>query len=219
MTEARAEQRAMRFLILLKGDDAAEMGASPDERHTRALAAYDRDLAKASVLQRSGRLERSATGFRMALQPDGKLTVEDGPFSNRRDLVAGFWLLRVETNDDAIAWVRRFPNEGRARGALEFRAVTDEMEVPTPSEAPAEGGFRFVLMFTESGGGNERATAELIQEMRREGVLMASANVMSGEPMTFFCAVRVSSRREVFRWAWRGLKARGAGACEVRAVL
>src|SRR6478736_313319 len=124
----------MRFLILLKGDDAAETGTSPDEGHSLALAAYDRDLTHAAVLQRSGRLERSATGFRMALR-DGKLTVEDGPFSNRRDLVAGFWLLRVETNDDAMAWVRRFPRDVRARDALEFRAVNDETEGPAAPES------------------------------------------------------------------------------------
>ncbi len=99
----------MRFMVIVKADKSSEAGALPDEKILTEMGAYNEQLAKAGVLLAAEGLHPSSKGARVRFSGT-KRTVIDGPFSETKELIAGFWLIQVKSKEEAIEWVKRSPN-------------------------------------------------------------------------------------------------------------
>jgi hypothetical protein len=99
----------MRFMVIVKADKSSEAGALPDEKILTEMGAYNEQLAKAGVLLAAEGLQPSSKGARVRFSGT-KRTVIDGPFSETKELIAGFWLIQVKSKEEAIEWVKRCPN-------------------------------------------------------------------------------------------------------------
>ena len=98
----------MRFMILVKATKDSEAGAMPDEKLFAPMAAYHEELAKAGVLLDASGLKPSAKGWRVRYS-GGRRTVLDGPFTESKELIAGYTLIQVHSREEALEWTRRFP--------------------------------------------------------------------------------------------------------------
>jgi hypothetical protein len=126
---------AMRFMILVKGDKDTEAGIMPEEKLFSAMADYHEQLAKAGVLLDASGLQPTAKGWRIKFSGD-KRTVRDGPFTEAKELVAGYTIIQAKSKEEALEWTKRFPNpavDGR-EAEIEVRQLY-ELEDFTPSEA------------------------------------------------------------------------------------
>src|SRR3989475_4823752 len=113
----------MRFMILVKATKNSEAGVLPDEKLLTAMGKYNEELAKAGVLLAAEGLQPSSKGARVKFSGD-KSTVIDGPFAETKELIAGFWLWRVKSKEEAIEWVKRCPNPFPGRESeIEIRQV------------------------------------------------------------------------------------------------
>ena len=110
----------MRFMILVKANKDSEAGVLPDEEMLTEMGKFSIELEKAGVLLAGEGLHASAKGARVKFS-DGKQTVTDGPFTETKELIAGFWLWQVKSKEEAIEWVRRAPFEAGAE--IEIRQV------------------------------------------------------------------------------------------------
>ena len=102
----------MRVMLLIKGDP--EPGAAPSEELLGAMAGYNDGLKKAGVLIDLAGLLPSAEGRRVKFA-GGNRTVVDGPFAESKELIAGYWILQVQSMDEAVEWAERFPFEAWSR--------------------------------------------------------------------------------------------------------
>ena len=116
----------MRFVVFRKADDFTEGGGKPDRELIDAMMAYNRAMIDAGVLLAGNGLRPSAEGVRV-LFDGGKTTVVDGPFTESKELVAGYSLLQTRTREEAIEWLRRWPTEDDYGGPvrLELREVIE----------------------------------------------------------------------------------------------
>jgi hypothetical protein len=125
----------MRFMLLLKGDPPGE--AMPDERLIDAMLQYNDELAKAGVLLAAEGLYSSTSGARVHYL-DGKRTVIDGPFTEAKELVAGYLLIQVQSKEEAIEWASRCPVEYAVppgmEAIVEVRQVAEMADLPTATE-------------------------------------------------------------------------------------
>ncbi|ADO76134.1 YciI family protein [Stigmatella aurantiaca] len=112
----------MRFMILVKADKTSETGQLPDEKLLTAMGKYNEELVKAGVLLAGEGLHPSSKGARVRFSGD-KRTVIDGPFSETKELIAGFWLFQVKSKEEAIEWVKRCPNPMLGESEIEIRQV------------------------------------------------------------------------------------------------
>ena len=99
----------MRFMILVKADKNSEAGVLPDEKLLTAMGKFNEELVKAGVMLAGEGLQPSSKGARVKFSGD-KRTVTDGPFTEAKELIAGFWLWQVKSKEEAIEWVKRCPN-------------------------------------------------------------------------------------------------------------
>lgn len=100
----------MRVMVLMPADKNSEAGILPDEKLIAGMVKYNEDLVKAGVMLAGEGLHPSSKGVRVKLSPTGKRTVIDGPFTEAKELIAGYWLWQVKTMDEAIEWVKRLPD-------------------------------------------------------------------------------------------------------------
>jgi hypothetical protein len=100
----------MRFMILVKADKNSEAGVLPDKKLLTEMGKFNDELVKAGVMLAGEGLQSSAKGVRVKFSM-GKRTVIDGPFSETKELVAGFWLWQVRSKEEAIEWLKRAPFE------------------------------------------------------------------------------------------------------------
>ena len=123
----------MRMMLMIKGDP--EAGAEPSEELLTAMGKYNDELKEAGVLLDLAGLHPSGEGKRVKFS-GGERTVIDGPFGDSREPVAGYWILQVQSMDEAVEWAKRVPFEALARiypgeygaeGEVEIRQVF-EME-------------------------------------------------------------------------------------------
>jgi hypothetical protein len=112
----------MRFMVLVKADKNTEAGALPDEKLLTEMGKFNEELAKAGVLLAGEGLHPSSKGARVHFS-GAKRTVIDGPFAETKELVAGYWLWKVESKEEAIEWVKRCPNPTGAEAEIEIRQV------------------------------------------------------------------------------------------------
>jgi hypothetical protein len=109
----------MRFMVIVKASKESEAGILPDEKLLAEMGKYNEELVKAGVMLAGEGLQSSAKGARVRF--DGsKRTVIDGPFSETKELVAGFWLWQVKSKQEAIEWLKRAPFQ---EGEVELRQV------------------------------------------------------------------------------------------------
>ena len=99
----------MRFMILVKADKDSEAGVLPDEKLLTEMGKYNEELVKAGVLLAGEGLHPSSKGARVKFSGANRI-VTDGPFTETKELVAGFWLIQVKSKEEAIEWVKRIPN-------------------------------------------------------------------------------------------------------------
>ena len=123
----------MRFMILVKASQDSEAGVMPTEDLLSAMADYHEQLAKAGVLLDANGLQPSSTGWRIR-HSRGKQTVIDGPFTETKELVAGYTIIQVKSREEALEWTKRFPNPHLEDGEIEIRPMF-ELEDFGPSEA------------------------------------------------------------------------------------
>src|SRR3981189_2383544 len=98
----------MRFMILVKADKNSEAGALPDEKLLTEMGKFNEELVKAGVLLAAEGLHASSKGARVRFA-GSKRTVIDGPLTETKELIAGFWLWQVKSKDEAIEWLKRAP--------------------------------------------------------------------------------------------------------------
>ena len=110
----------MRFMILVKANKDSEAGVLPDEKILTEMGKFNIELEKAGVLLAGEGLQASSKGARVKFT-GGKQTVTDGPFTETKELIAGFWLWQVKSKEEAIEWVKRAPFEPGAE--IEIRQV------------------------------------------------------------------------------------------------
>jgi hypothetical protein len=99
----------MRFMILIKADKNSEAGVMPDTRLLTEMGKYNEELVKAGIMLAGEGLQASSKGARVKFS-GGKRTVMDGPFTEAKELIAGFWIWQVKSKEEAIEWVKRMPN-------------------------------------------------------------------------------------------------------------
>jgi hypothetical protein len=112
----------MRFMIMIKADKTTEAGGLPDERVLTEMGKFNEELVKAGVMLAGEGLHPSSKGARVKFSGD-KVTVSDGPFSEAKELIAGFWLWQVKSKDEAIEWVRRCPHPPQGEMEIEVRQI------------------------------------------------------------------------------------------------
>jgi hypothetical protein len=112
----------MRFMIFVKATKDSEAGIMPSEELLTEMGKYNEELAKAGVMLAGEGLHPSSKGARVKFSGD-KRTVTDGPFTETKELVAGFWLIQVKSKEEAIEWVKRCPNPMPGESEIEIRQV------------------------------------------------------------------------------------------------
>ena len=98
----------MRFMAIVKANKDSEAGALPKAELLKAMGDFNEQMANAGVLLAGEGLQPSSKGARVRFD-HGKRTVIDGPFTETKELVAGFWLLQVKSKEEAIEWIKRSP--------------------------------------------------------------------------------------------------------------
>lgn len=129
----------MRFMVLVKASEESEAGVMPSEKSLAEMGKYNEELANAGVMLAGEGLQPSSKGARVAF-PERK--VIDGPFSETKELLAGYWLIQAKSLDEAIEWVKRAPFQ---EGEVEIRQVfeTDDFgEELTPELREQEERIR-----------------------------------------------------------------------------
>jgi hypothetical protein len=135
-------------MILVKASKDTEAGVMPEEKLFAAMADYHEELQKAGVLLDASGLQPSSKGWRIKYSGE-KRTVIDGPFTETKELVAGYTIIQVKSREEAVEWTRRFPNpavDGR-EAEIEIRQLF-ELEDLGPSES--------IARFREMGVGTQK---------------------------------------------------------------
>ena len=112
----------MRFMVIIKADASFEAGEMPSERLLTEFGKYNEELVRAGVLLACEGLHPSSNGARIKISGT-KRTVVDGPFTETKELIAGFWLIQVTSKEEAIEWAKRIPNPDGVDVEVEIRRV------------------------------------------------------------------------------------------------
>ena len=136
----------MRFMVIIKADKKSEAGILPTQETKKTFAAmgkFNEQLAKAGVMLAGEGLQPSSKGKRVRFS--GQLrTVIDGPFTESKELIAGFWLWQVRSMEEAVEWLKRAPFDGGAE--VEIRQVYEVSDFPAdvfpPEDAAREQALR-----------------------------------------------------------------------------
>jgi hypothetical protein len=114
----------MRVMVIVKATKESEAGVLPSTELLGAMGTYNEELVKAGVMLAGEGLRPSSKGARVKFSGE-KRTVIDGPFSETKELIAGFWLWQVRSMDEAIEWVKRCPNPMEGESEIEIRQVSE----------------------------------------------------------------------------------------------
>ncbi len=112
----------MRFMLLVKADENSEAGVMPSEELLTEMGKFNEELVKAGVMLAGEGLQPSSKGVRVRFKGSDR-SVIDGPFTEAKELVAGYWLIEVKSLDEAIEWVKRVPNPMEGESEIEIRQV------------------------------------------------------------------------------------------------
>ena len=134
----------MRFMVMVKATRDSEAGVMPDEKLLGDMGKFNEELVKAGVLLAGEGLQPSSKGARVRFS-GAKRTVIDGPFAETKELVAGFWLWKVKSKQEAIDWVKRCPAPFPTDCEIEIRQVFEAEDFGaefTPEMREAEERMR-----------------------------------------------------------------------------
>jgi hypothetical protein len=109
----------MRFMVMVKADERTEAGVLPTEQELDAMGRFNEELAAAGVMLAGDGLQPTSRGARVRFS-GGQPTVIDGPFTESKELIAGYWILDVGSREEAIGWIKRAPFQD---GEIEIRQL------------------------------------------------------------------------------------------------
>jgi len=109
-------------MVIVKATKDSEAGALPDQKILAEMGKFNEELVKAGIMLAGEGLQPSSKGARVRFS-GSKRTVIDGPFTESKELIAGFWLWQVKSLEEAIAWVKRCPNPHPGESEIEIRQV------------------------------------------------------------------------------------------------
>jgi len=112
----------MRFMVIVKATKDTEAGALPDQKILAEMGKFNEELVKAGVMLAGEGLQPTSKGARVRFS-GSKRTVIDGPFTESKELIAGFWLWQVKSLEETIEWVKRCPNPHPGESEIEIRQV------------------------------------------------------------------------------------------------
>ena len=112
----------MRFMVIVKASKESEAGVLPSQKLLTEMMKFNEELVKAGVLLAGEGLQASSKGKRVRFSGANR-TVIDGPFTETKELIAGFWLWQVRSMEEAIVWVKRCPNPHEGESEIEIRQV------------------------------------------------------------------------------------------------
>src|SRR4026207_2274059 len=109
-------------MVLVKANEDSEAGVLPDEKILTEMGKFNEELVKAGVMLAGEGLPASSKGKRVRFSGANRIVI-DGPFAETRELIAGFWLWKVKSMDEAIDWVKRCPNPMEGESEVEIRQI------------------------------------------------------------------------------------------------
>ncbi len=112
----------MRFMIIVKATKESEAGVMPSEKLLSEMGKFNEELVNAGIMLAGEGLQPSSKGVRVKFSGTSR-TVIDGPFAETKELIAGFWLWKVKSKEEAIEWVKRCPNPMPGESEIEIRQV------------------------------------------------------------------------------------------------
>ncbi len=121
----------MRFMVMVPASKESEAGVLPDDQIFAEMSKFNEEMVKAGVLLAAEGLQPTSKGARIRFA-DGKTTVIDGPFTESKELIAGFWLIQAKSKEEAIEWMKRAPFGGGVE--LEIRQVFETEDLPVSPE-------------------------------------------------------------------------------------
>jgi hypothetical protein len=122
--------------MLLKSSEEAESGEMPPAEGVEAMTRYNEDLVKSGVLLAAEGLHPSTRGAKITFL-DGTPSVTDGPFTEAKELIAGFWMIQVSSREEALEWVKRMPRPPKGRMEVELRQIFELDEFPPELRPPS----------------------------------------------------------------------------------
>lgn len=135
----------MKVMVLVKASQDSEAGVMPSQQLLKEMGEFNAELVKAGVMLAGEGLQPSSKGKRIVFSGQ-KRTVIDGPFSETKELVAGFWLWQVKSMEEAVEWMMRCPNPHVQDGEVEIRPIFDPDDFapidPSGELRAAEAGLR-----------------------------------------------------------------------------
>jgi hypothetical protein len=131
----------MRFMVIVKANKDSEAGILPSQELLGQMMKYNEELVKAGVMLAGEGLHASSKGARVKFS-GGKTTVTDGPFTETKELIAGFWLFQVKSKQEAIDWVRKAPMDDTELEIRQIFEADDFGENLTPSLREKEEQLR-----------------------------------------------------------------------------
>jgi hypothetical protein len=131
----------MRVMVIIKADKNSEAGILPDEKLLTEMGKYNEELVKAGIMKAGEGLHPSSRGVRVRFAGKNR-TVFDGPFTETKELVAGFWLWEVKSMDEAIEWVKRCPVDDTEIEVRKVFEAADFGEAFTPELQEQEERLR-----------------------------------------------------------------------------
>jgi hypothetical protein len=112
----------MRFMVMVRATKDSEAGILPDQKLLAEMGKFNEELVKAGIMEAGEGLQASSKGARVRFSGT-KRTVMDGPFAETKELIAGFWIWKVKSKEEAIEWVKRCPNPMPSDSEIEIRQI------------------------------------------------------------------------------------------------
>ena len=139
----------MRVMVIVKASKDSEAGVMPSQQLLEAMGNYNEELVKAGIMQAGEGLHPTSKGARVHFGGQSERTVQNGPFGVTNDTIAGFWIWKVKSLDEAIEWARKCPNpDGGTGGVLELRPIFEAEDFGaeyTPEVAAQEQRVRDMI--------------------------------------------------------------------------
>ena len=123
----------MRFMVLVKATKESEAGGPPDAKILTEMGKFNEELVKAGVMLAGEGLQPSSKGARIRFKGSERQVI-DGPFTETKELVAGFWLWQVRSKEEAIEWVKRCPPPFHGESEIEIRQVYEMEDFATMTD-------------------------------------------------------------------------------------
>ena len=112
----------MRVMVIVKANEQSEAGVMPDEKLLKDMGAFNEELVKAGIMLAGEGLHPSSKGKRVRFS-GSRRTVVDGPFAETKELIAGYWIWKVDSMEEAVEWVKRCPNPHAGDSEIEIRQI------------------------------------------------------------------------------------------------